>query len=114
MQLAGDTLMLTGWNGKLTCKTRNSFLLSLTKKFAIIISKYLHRILHIHTHLCRLNAANFPIWILPRVTCVPSYAGMLPVSWHCIPQGTPVSVAMGDLQCSILATKPTSTDASKQ
>ena len=41
----------------------------------------------------------------------PSVAGGLGAAWHGIPRGTPVGVAMGDLQCSILAAQPSHTDA---
>ena len=37
-------------------------------------------------------------------------AGGLVSEWHGVPRGTRVSVAMGDMQCSVLAAKPTLTD----
>ena len=41
----------------------------------------------------------------------PSVAGSLGAAWRGIPRGTPVGVAMGDLQCSIFAAQPSHTDA---
>ena len=41
----------------------------------------------------------------------PAIGGLLQTEWHGIPLGTPVSVAMGDLQCSVLAAEPTPGDA---
>ena len=61
----------------------------------------------------RLRDADFPVQFLPRVVSAPFLAGTLHTSWHHVPQGTPVGVAMGDLQCSILSTNPSPSDASK-
>lgn len=58
-----------------------------------------------------LKDANFPINLLPTVIKSGQFAGKLSVSWNGIPEGTPVSVAMGDLQCSIRATLESKQDA---
>ena len=60
----------------------------------------------------RLKTADFPVHLLPKVVEVPSLAGTLQMDWHNIPQETLVGIAMGDLQCSILATNPSISDAS--
>ena len=58
-----------------------------------------------------LKEVDFPIHLLPAVVDAPHLAGSLAADWHGIPQGTPIGVAMGDLQCSIFAAQPTITDA---
>lgn len=63
--------------------------------------------------LFRLKDTDFPVQFLPAVVAAPSPAGSLKVSWQGIPPGTPVCVGMGDLQCSILATNPSPSDASE-
>lgn len=60
---------------------------------------------------CRLERAEFPVQLLPKVTHAPCIAGALRGNWYGIPEGTPLGIAMGDLQCSILAADPTCTDA---
>ena len=52
----------------------------------------------------------FPLSLLPEVVGVPHMAGGLVSEWHGVPSGTRISVAMGDMQCSVLAAKPTLTD----
>lgn len=59
----------------------------------------------------RLETAGFPTCLLPDVVAVPAEAGRLPREWRGIPEGTPVAVAMGDLQCSIFAAQPSPQDA---
>lgn len=44
--------------------------------------------------------------MLPRVVHAPCLAGHLAQSWEEIPSGTPVGVAMGDLQCSVYSVEP--------
>ncbi|CAK1555611.1 unnamed protein product [Leptosia nina] len=58
-----------------------------------------------------LNNLDFPVKLLPSVRKSGVIAGCLNSSWNGIPEGTPVGVAMGDLQCSILATLETRNDA---
>ncbi|KAJ0174524.1 hypothetical protein K1T71_009632 [Dendrolimus kikuchii] len=58
-----------------------------------------------------LKSINFPINLLPKVMKSGEFAGMLSSSWNGIPEGTPVGVALGDLQCSILATLENTEDA---
>lgn len=58
-----------------------------------------------------LKSSWFPVHLLPRVVTAPAVAGRLRVAWHGIHRGTPVGVAMGDLQCSVLAAQPKHTDA---
>lgn len=63
--------------------------------------------------LCSLKSVGFPICFLPTVKPAPSLAGSLRHSWLDIPSGTPVGIAMGDLQCSIYSVQPTASDASE-
>lgn len=58
-----------------------------------------------------LKSVEFPVNLLPKVTKSGQFAGKLNVAWNGIPEGTPVSVAMGDLQCSIRATLESQQDA---
>lgn len=52
-----------------------------------------------------MNKANFPVRILPTI-CEPGHiAGKLSHKWHEIHEGVNVFVALGDMQCSILATQ---------
>lgn len=53
-------------------------------------------------HFIRLKKAPF-YHLLPRVSSSPSIAGHLVSEWMGVPAGTPVSVAMGDNQCSVKA-----------
>ena len=62
-------------------------------------------------YICRLEGAEFPVQLLPKVTHAPCIAGALRGNWYGIPEGTLLGIAMGDLQCSILAAHPTHTDA---
>jgi len=52
----------------------------------------------------KLENASFPINMLPKVVRATENAGVLPRDWFDIPAGTPVSAAMGDLQCSVKST----------
>ena len=61
--------------------------------------------------LRRLSAADFPVRLLPSVTEAGTRAGVTARCWHGVPAGTPVTAAMGDLQCYLLATRLTDTDA---
>ncbi|XP_072302700.1 sedoheptulokinase [Eucyclogobius newberryi] len=58
-----------------------------------------------------LEAAGFPIHLLPQ--CIPSgmLVGRTCMDWHGIGAGTPVGAALGDLQCSVYSCMRTSTDA---
>ncbi|KAK7925689.1 hypothetical protein WMY93_007999 [Mugilogobius chulae] len=58
-----------------------------------------------------LEAAGFPIRLLPQ--CIPSgaIAGHTCMDWHGIAAGTPVGAALGDFQCSVYSCMSTSTDA---
>ncbi|XP_045473758.1 sedoheptulokinase-like isoform X2 [Harmonia axyridis] len=58
-----------------------------------------------------LEKAGFPVRLLPEVRMSGQIAGHLADTWHSIPKGTPIGVAMGDLQCSVLPTIEESTDA---
>ncbi|XP_075980015.1 sedoheptulokinase-like [Anticarsia gemmatalis] len=58
-----------------------------------------------------LNSVDFPVNLLPKIMKSGEFAGKLNVCWNGIPEGTPVSVAMGDLQCSIKATLESQQDA---
>jgi len=51
-----------------------------------------------------LERASFPVQMLPTVVHSTENAGLLPRDWFDIPAGTPVSAAMGDLQCSVKST----------
>jgi len=61
--------------------------------------------------LRRLSKMNFPVRLLPSVMEAGACAGVTARCWHGIPAGTPVTAAMGDLQCYMLATRLTDTDA---
>ena len=65
------------------------------------------------SHICSLSGEGLPISLLPKVVHAPARAGTLQSDWHGISKGTPVGVAMGDLQCSILAAQPSTCDAGK-
>ena len=56
---------------------------------------------------------GFPTKLLPPTVSVPHCAGTLLMDWLGIRKGTPVGVAMGDMQCSIYAAQPLLTDAGK-
>ncbi|XP_022130093.2 sedoheptulokinase-like [Pieris rapae] len=58
-----------------------------------------------------LKGLDFPVNLLPNIKKSGEIVGCLNSSWNGIPEGTPVGVAMGDLQCSILATLEMRTDA---
>lgn len=51
-----------------------------------------------------LMEAGFPVEILPQVVKPKATVGCLPETWFHIPQGTPVGAALGDFQCSVIAT----------
>ncbi|XP_063536912.1 sedoheptulokinase-like [Cydia strobilella] len=58
-----------------------------------------------------LQSIGFPVNLLPKVVKSGEFVGKLNSSWNGIPEGTPVSAALGDLQCSILATLENNQDA---
>lgn len=58
-----------------------------------------------------LKRISFPITFLPNIKMSGQVAGELSENWYGIPAGTPVGVALGDLQCSFLATLEQPTDA---
>ncbi|XP_075220557.1 sedoheptulokinase-like isoform X2 [Lycorma delicatula] len=58
-----------------------------------------------------LKNAGFPVNLLPSVKESGTLAGHLAESWHGIPAGTPVGIALGDLQCSVLSTLKNVDDA---
>nr|XP_023027508.1 sedoheptulokinase-like [Leptinotarsa decemlineata] len=58
-----------------------------------------------------LESAGFPVHLLSEVKPCGEIAGNLSGSWHSIPQGTPIGVGLGDLQCSVLSTVETPSDA---
>lgn len=51
-----------------------------------------------------LERADFPIELLPRLRPSRDIIGTLKNNWHNIPEGIPVGVDLGDLQCSVLST----------
>ena len=51
-----------------------------------------------------LNSAGFPTEMLPQVCPAETTAGVLAHPWFDIPEGTPIGVALGDLQCSVRST----------
>lgn len=99
MQLAGAILMSRAHNGKKICKK------CVVANVHTLVAYILYIIMF------RLSASGFPVRLLPEVVAAPSLAGSLQVSWHGVPCSTPVCVAMGDLQCSFLATNPLPDDA---
>lgn len=58
-----------------------------------------------------LKQASFPVELLPDIKKSGSLAGQLADNWHSISKGTPIGIAMGDLQCSVLSTVETPKDA---
>ncbi|XP_002735979.1 sedoheptulokinase-like [Saccoglossus kowalevskii] len=58
-----------------------------------------------------LSEAGFPVKLLPEVKTPGSNAGNLEYNWYGIPQGVPVGIALGDMQCSILPSLQSETDA---
>lgn len=58
-----------------------------------------------------LEGAGFPVSFLPKVCQSGHIAGDLCDSWMSIPIGTYMSVALGDVQCSVLATLEQPNDA---
>lgn len=58
-----------------------------------------------------LEGADFPVSILPKVCESGQIAGDLSDSWMSIPIGTYMAAALGDLQCSTLATLELKSDA---
>lgn len=58
-----------------------------------------------------LRSVDFPLNLLPKIAKSGEIAGKLNSSWNGIPAGTPVGVALGDLQCSIIATLEDEQDA---
>lgn len=58
-----------------------------------------------------LKSGGFPIEFLPKLAKSGSIVTALTDDWHTIPKGTPIGVAMGDLQCSVLATIENPLDA---
>ncbi|XP_060060146.1 sedoheptulokinase isoform X2 [Erinaceus europaeus] len=59
----------------------------------------------------RLRASGFPIHLLPDIREPGSVAGRTSLSWFEIPKGTPVGVALGDLQSSVYSCMAHRTDA---
>lgn len=51
----------------------------------------------------QLAAAGLPLGLLPDVVPPCRRAGSLNGAWYGIPSGTPVHVALGDMQCSVLS-----------
>lgn len=58
-----------------------------------------------------LKSIDFPLNLLPKTAKSGEIAGKLNSAWNGIPEGTPVGVALGDLQCSIIATLENKQDA---
>ncbi|XP_001952623.3 sedoheptulokinase isoform X1 [Acyrthosiphon pisum] len=58
-----------------------------------------------------LTEANFPVHLLPSVVQPGINVGTLYETIYNIPKGAVVGVALGDLQCSVMATLTTMTDA---
>ncbi|KAG0412709.1 hypothetical protein HPB47_010154 [Ixodes persulcatus] len=53
--------------------------------------------------MCGLSAAGLPSGLLPDVAPPCRRAGSLNGAWYGVPSGTPVHVALGDMQCSVLS-----------
>ena len=51
-----------------------------------------------------MKSQDFPIELLPEVLASSQDAGQLAHPWFDIPCGTPIGVALGDLQCSVRST----------
>ena len=51
-----------------------------------------------------LEESGFPVHLLPEVVKPRKIVGTLPECWFGIPAGTPVGAALGDFQCSVIAT----------
>ena len=51
-----------------------------------------------------MKASGFPVQMLPLVLASGEDAGVLSHPWFDIPVGTPIGVALGDLQCSVRST----------
>ncbi|RZC33017.1 FGGY N domain containing protein, partial [Asbolus verrucosus] len=58
-----------------------------------------------------LKETGFPTSLLPEIRLSGEIAGYLDDNWHSIPKGTPIGIALADLQCSVLSTIETSKDA---
>ena len=58
-----------------------------------------------------LQELDFPVSLLPEVYDPSHIAGHTQTCWYGIPENTPVGVAMGDLQCSILSRLQEASDA---
>ena len=58
-----------------------------------------------------LEKADFPTHLLPRVCNAGTLAGNTTSAWYGIAEGTPVGVALGDLQCAFYSGLPAKTDA---
>ena len=58
-----------------------------------------------------LKSANFPTLLLPVVADPSTVAGKLQKPFFGIPVGTPVGVALGDFQCSVLSSTSQPCDA---
>ena len=52
----------------------------------------------------RLSQAKFPTTLLPKVHPAGSTIGYVSNDWHFVCKGTNVKAAVGDCQCSFLAT----------
>lgn len=62
---------------------------------------------------CRLKASDFPVHLLSDIAEPGSVAGRTSHVWCEIPKGTPVGVALGDLQASVYSCMAQRTDAGK-
>ena len=51
-----------------------------------------------------MKSSGFPVDMLPTVLASEEDAGTLSHQWFGIPAGTPIGVALGDLQCSVRST----------
>ncbi|XP_041580258.1 sedoheptulokinase isoform X1 [Vulpes lagopus] len=60
-----------------------------------------------------LRASGFPVHLLPDIAEAGSVAGRTSHAWFEIPKGTPVGVALGDLQASVYSCMAKRTDAAK-
>nr|XP_055173979.1 sedoheptulokinase isoform X2 [Nyctereutes procyonoides] len=58
-----------------------------------------------------LRASGFPVHLLPDIAEAGSVAGRTSRAWFEIPEGTPVGVALGDLQASVYSCMAKRTDA---
>jgi len=63
--------------------------------------------------VCSLQSQGFPVHLLPDIQIPGQFAGNLKNDCCGLPQGTTVGIALGDLQCSVLASMDVKNEAGK-